>query len=254
MRVLVTRPAREAQRWVADLQRLRIDATALPLLEIGRAPDQEVVRRAWQAVAAVDAVMFVSANAVDHFFLLKPAQQPDFAARAWAPGPGTRAALLRAGVSPGAIDTPAEDAEQLDSQALWQQVRDQLGAGQRVLIVRGGDASGDGAGRDWLGAQLGARGVAVQTVVAYVRHRPTWTKAQLQLARDGAVDRSLWLFSSSEAIGNLRALLPQQQWQEARALATHPRIAQAAVAAGFGVVSLSRPTLPEVVASIESIR
>ena len=254
MRVLVTRPAREAQRWVADLQQRQIEAASLPLLEIGPAPDQEAVHRAWRQVVGVDAVMFVSANAVDQFFLLKPARQPGFAARAWAPGPGTRAALLRAGVPGDSIDAPAEDARQLDSQALWQQVRDQLGAGQRVMIVRGGDASGNGAGRDWLALQLGARGVGVETVVAYTRSGPVWTEMQLQLARSGAVDGSLWLFSSSESIGHLRTLLPRQKWKDARALATHPRIADAAKAVGFGVVSLSRPTLAEVVASIESIR
>ncbi|MGE3348297.1 MAG: uroporphyrinogen-III synthase, partial [Ramlibacter sp.] len=38
----------------------------------------------------------------------------------------------------------------------------------------------------------------------------------------------------------------------ARAVATHPRIAQAAREAGFGVVCESRPALADVVASIES--
>lgn len=254
MRVLVTRPVREAQRWVADLQRQGIDAASLPLLAIGPAPDADAVRRAWERMAAVDAVMFVSANAVDQFFLLKPALQPLFHARAWAPGPGTRDALLCAGLSLQSIDAPAPEAAQLDSQSLWDQVGDQLGAGQRVLVVRGGDADGIGAGRDWLAAQLGDRGVAVETLVAYTRSRPTWSGAQLQLARVGARDGSLWLFSSSEAIGHLRALLPQEAWKDARALATHPRIAAAASAAGFGVVSVSRPTLADVVASIESIR
>ena len=254
MRVLVTRPAREAQQWVADLRQAGIEAAPLPLLEIGPAPDPAPVRRAWQELSAVDAVMFVSANAVDHFFLFKPQQQPTLFARAWAPGPGTRDALLRAGVPPHSIDAPAVDAEQFDSQALWQQVGGQLVSGQRLLVVRGGGANGNGVGRDWLGAQLAACGVAVDTVVAYTRKPPTWTQAQLQLAQRSAVDESLWLFSSSEAIANVRKLLPHQGWKDARALATHPRIAEAAAAAGFGVVSLSRPTLADVVASIESIR
>jgi uroporphyrinogen-III synthase len=62
----------------------------------------------------------------------------------------------------------------------------------------------------------------------------------------------VWLFSSSEAVANLRALLPDQSWQQARAVATHPRIAQAARDAGFAVVCESRPALADVVASIES--
>ena len=198
--------------------------------------------------------MFVSGNAVEWFFRLKPAQQQLFAARAWAPGPGTREALLHAGVPPQSIDTPAPDAAQLDSQALWQQVGHQLGAGQRVLVVRGGDAASQAAGRDWLAAQLAQRGIAVESVVAYSRGQPAWSPAQFELAQRGAVDGSLWLFSSSEAVAHLQALLPLEVWKDARALATHPRIAEAAGAAGFGAVSLSRPTLNDVVASIESIR
>ena len=54
---------------------------------------------------------------------------------------------------------------------------------------------------------------------------------------------------------NLRQLLPTQCWQQARAIVTHPRIAAAAQAAGFGVVRLSQPSVQSVaqaVASIES--
>jgi uroporphyrinogen-III synthase len=64
----------------------------------------------------------------------------------------------------------------------------------------------------------------------------------------------VWLFSSSEAVANLQSLLPDQSWQQARAVATHPRIAQAARTAGFGVVCESRPILGAVVASIESLQ
>jgi uroporphyrinogen-III synthase len=68
-----------------------------------------------------------------------------------------------------------------------------------------------------------------------------------------AIDGSVWLFSSSEAIANLQALLPQQSWSQARAIATHARIGQAAKNAGFSVVCESRPVLASVVASIESM-
>ena len=254
MRVLVTRPAREAQAWVSDLRQRGIDAVSLPLLDIGPAPDPAALRRAWDSLAHVAAVMFVSGNAVQRFFMFEPTRQPPFAARAWAPGPGTRDALLRAGVPRESIDTPAPDAWQFDSQALWQQVGDQLAAGQRVLVVRGGDAAGQGVGRDWLAGQLLQRGVAVESVVAYTRLPPAWAPSQFGLAQQGADRGSLWLFSSSEAIVHLQSLLPLQPWKNARALATHPRIAEAARAAGFGLVTLARPTLDDVVASVESIR
>ena len=168
--------------------------------------------------------------------------------------PSTRDALVRCGLTLASIDQPDAMARQFDSQALWAQVAGQVKADQHVLVVRGGDAAGQGSGRDWLGSQLAKVGVAVDAVVAYCRRPPDWTPAQRELARQAAAGGSAWLFSSSEAIGHLKAQLPGQSWSGARAVATHPRIAQAATDAGFGVVCLSRPTLADVVASIESIR
>ncbi|MFC5498762.1 uroporphyrinogen-III synthase [Caenimonas terrae] len=257
MRVLVTRPAREAQRWVHELRLLGVDAAALPLIEIAQPPDEDLVRREWARLDRYQAVMFVSGNAVERFFALRPPSLPAWPradARAWAPGPGTRDALVRAGLPLAAVDQPDAKATQFDSQALWEQVKAQAVPGCRVLVVRGGDAAGQGSGRDWLARQLAKRGVEVDTVVAYSRRAAHLTPAQRELAQAAAADGSVWLFSSSEAIGHLRAELSAQGWGGARAIATHPRIGQAATDAGFGVVRLSRPTLAEVVASIESIR
>ena len=257
MRVLVTRPAREAQRWVHELRLHGINASALPLIEIGQPPDEDAVRREWARLDRYDAVMFVSGNAVDRFFALRPPSFPSWPGtqpRAWAPGPGTRDALVRAGLTLASIDQPDAKAKQFDSQALWAQVGAQVKPDQRVLIVRGGDASGQGSGRDWLAGQLTKAGVAVETVVAYCRRPPHLTAVQRALAQEAAADGTAWLFSSSEAIGHLKGEVPGQDWSKARAIATHPRIAQAATDAGFGVVCLSRPTLADVVASIESIR
>jgi len=264
MRVLVTRPQREAQAWVRDLTAAGLPAQALPLIDIRPAPDAAALQRAWQQLTAGDyaAVMFVSANAVLGFFEQKPASSAVFMAqsaiktRAWSPGPGTRAALLRAGVAPACIDAPAATAQQFDSEALWQVVGAQLQPGARVLIVRGGDAAAaaGGRGRDWLTQRLAEAGAVADFVVAYQRACPQLDAAQRQLALAAAGDGSVWLFSSSEAVRNLQACLPQQGWQTARAVATHPRIAAAARQAGFGVVCESRPALADIKASIESMR
>jgi uroporphyrinogen-III synthase len=61
-----------------------------------------------------------------------------------------------------------------------------------------------------------------------------------------------WLFSSSESIGHLQALVPTAVWGKARALATHPRIAQRARDAGFGQVHECRPSVDAVVACLQS--
>lgn len=256
--VIVTRPAPAAAQWAAQLAALGLPAVALPLIDIALQPLAGSLLAARQRLPGYQAVMFVSANAVAAFMQPEmPSSHTciDFAAmqtRAWSPGPGTSAALRAAGWPPALVDEPAPDAPQFDSEALWARVAAQAAPGARVLIVRGGDTAGRLGGRDWLAARLRAAGVAVDEVLAYRRTAPRWSAAQRALAARAASDGSLWLFSSAEAIGNLRQCLPAQDWQAARALATHPRIAQAAQAAGFGRVQLSRPTLAAVAASIKS--
>ncbi len=263
MRILVTRPLREAQEWVQALQQAGHEAQTLPLIGIGPAPDPVGVQQAWRRLGEYQGVMFVSANAVAGFFEARPAtvadfRSPDTTTRAWATGPGTRNALLRASVPEARIDAPAADAAQFDSEALWQIVGKGVGTGTLVLIVRGGDAAdgagSQGAGRDWFARHVSEAGGRVDFVVSYQRLRPQLDAGQLQRAQNAARDGTVWLFSSSEAIHNLRAALPQQDWTAARAVATHPRIAQAAREAGFAVVHESRPALADVCASIESFR
>ena len=117
IRVIVTRPAREAVRWVGDLRAAGIDAVALPLIEIAPLQDPAPVNAAWQRLSRYRALMFVSAAAVEHFFKQKEAVVPATSAqeaidlianqRCWATGPGTAAALRSVGLPDDRIDTPA---------------------------------------------------------------------------------------------------------------------------------------------------
>ncbi len=255
MRVLVTRPQQEAGPWVDDLCRAGFDAIALPLIAIEPSPDRASIALAWTRLAGCRSAMFVSGNAVRHFFDQRPegAVWPD-ECRAWATGPGTRRALVGAGVPAGQIDAPAGDSPQFDSETLWKQVAKQIAPGDRVLIVRGRDSYGEGLGRDWLAEQLKTAGAAVDTVVSYVRAAPLLGVAQRDVARESTAGEPVWLFSSSQAIGHLQVLVPGQNWSRARCVATHPRIAQAARGAGFGVVCESRPSVDAVSAALESFR
>lgn len=245
MSVVVTRPGREAVAWVEALRQRGFDALALPLIEIRPPEAGDALAAARDHADEYRAVMFVSANAVRGFFGGDGGRDWPSATRAWAPGPGTRDALLAAGVPAARIDAPPDESAQFDSEALWQVVRDQCHPGDRVLLVRGGD------GRNWLEEALAGKDVAVDRVHSYSRVRPTWTAAELALARQA--QRDCWLFSSSEAIANLSVLAPRQDWRRAQAVATHPRIASAARAAGFGVVRESRPGLDDVIAALESL-
>ncbi|MFM1978754.1 MAG: hypothetical protein RLZ68_19 [Pseudomonadota bacterium] len=267
MKVMVTRPAREAHDWVHRLQEAGLVASSLPLIDIGGPADVHRVTQAWEQLPSFNAVMFVSANAVNYFFALKPASalahwaQLAIKTRAFVTGPGSHAALLRAGVDPSMIDAPDAGQGQFDSEALWAVMGHRVAPGYRVLVVRGStlmaessDGDAAGVGRDWFSKQVLSAGGEVEFVVSYQRRCPALTPEVHASIQSAVVDKAVWLFSSSEAIANLVALAPQQHWNGHRAVCTHTRIAQAARAAGFGVVCESRPILADVVASIESLQ
>jgi uroporphyrinogen-III synthase len=266
-RLIVTRPAPEAQIWADALCQRAWPAHVLPLIEIGEPSDVATLKdlQHWrQEVFLVDAAMFVSGAAVAHFFAGMAPNRVTAAlaaghvsTRFWAPGPATAVALQAAGVPEDRIDAPAQDAPQFDSEALWPIVAPQLRAGAQVLIVRGTSSGAPvdvvaGTGRDWLIRQCQAAGARVQACVAYERRAPVWTSGQQALARAAVGPEAAWLFSSSEALAHLQTLMPQTSWQNTFALATHPRIAQSAHDAGFGQVVTSRPALRDVMLALES--
>jgi uroporphyrinogen-III synthase len=240
MRLIVTRPAEQAAGWVAALQALGCDAQALPLIDIAALAVATPLRAAWQALPRYTLVMFVSANAVQHFFAAgRPAPTDAWppGVRAAATGPGTAAALRAVGVPAGALVEPAADATRFDSEALWAQVAHEDWAGRQVLVVRGED------GRDWLADTLRERGATVDFVAAYRRLAPQPDAAGRALLAQAVAHPAghLWLFSSSEAVAHLQSLAPGADWSHSGALATHPRIAAAARSAGFGSVVLTAP-------------
>lgn len=309
--VVVTRPEREAAVWVQALRAQGLQAVALPLMAFGPPSDPQALPGAWRLLPQLDALMFVSPQAVHAFWEAKPpeyfenffhftldgkgklatssevsASSMGFGAlpcrpRFWAPGPGTAKALLQWGVPAECIDQPPATAPQFDSESLWPVVQPRLRPGMRVLLVRGeSDAppSTDavqsaptphasvaaaapgpdairfkpGNGRDWLMRQCEAAGVEVHACAAYRRQSPHWGPPQQALAQQALAQGAVWLLSSSESLGHLQHLMPAASWQGAAALATHPRIAQAAQAAGFARVWQSRPALADVAQALHA--
>jgi uroporphyrinogen-III synthase len=248
VKVLVTRPAQQATQWVDDFRGLGIDAEALPLIDIQSAPESAAVTQAWSRLPQTRLVVFVSSNAAQHFFGMKPPGM------AWpknlevaSTGPGTTRALLAHGIAAACITEPAADSPQFDSESLWQRLQGKDWRGAEVLIVRG-----DG-GREWLAQKLQSLGAKVNAVSAYRRAAPSFTPSQrVLLARAVAEPQlHLWLFSSSEAVSHLAQTLDNANLARAWAIATHPRIAARAEEVGFGNVMNTRPTLEAVAACIK---
>lgn len=283
--VVVTRPQPEAGLWTQQLQQLGHDARALPMLDIRRSDGpatQAALRGLLSQIGRFRALMFVSPAAVRHFFaqpLVRDAMQahglpgfhhvaghdagPDSGSgpRYWAPGAGTRRALLAQGIPANLLDAPPEDAPQFDSEALWPVVQPQLHSGDAVVIVRGSDdgASPSGSGRAWLGEQLTRAGVHLHWLAVYERHAPETTPqlcAQLH-ALLGHPGGAAWLVSSTQCLTHLHALAAQAAlgtaasiWKPHTAITTHARIAQAAQRCGFGQVLCVPPTVPAVHAAL----
>lgn len=249
MRVIVTRPPAQAAGWVQALQALGVDAAALPLLGIAPPQDTGPVHEAWARLHTFRLVTFVSPNAVQYFFAERPAGAPwPEGTAAGSTGPGTSAALREHGLGGSALVEPAADAPSFDSEALWAQVSGWPWAGRQVLVVRGEE------GRDWLATTLRAQGAEVCFVAAYRRLQPTLDAQQQALLAQAlaAPGDHAWLFSSSEAVQWLRSLAPAADWHEARALATHPRIAETARTLGFGHVELVAPRPEAVSAALQA--
>lgn len=288
--VVVTRPEAEARVWAQALSRAGSAVQALPLMAFGPPSDAAALAQCREHWTEYAAVMWVSPQAVQAFgvadLILKgryplewrelfafesgaaasdspqPAQASLVWPRCWAPGPGTARALRAAGVPAAAIDQPSAQAAQFDSEALWAVVAPQVQPGWRLLIVRGQSDGAEapvvadapplvaGQGRDWLAERVRERGGVVHGCAAYARVCPVWTPEQHDAAQAALRDGAVWLFSSSEAVAHLARLMPQQHWGASRALATHPRIADAVATLGFGEVVRSRPSLADVTCAL----
>jgi uroporphyrinogen-III synthase len=265
MRVLVTRPQPQADAWAADLRAAGHDAHALPLIAIEGPLEPAPVQALWLGMASQALLMFVSPAAVEWFFKLQPAGtrwSPHTLAAA--PGPGTARQLLAAGAAvglkPGQVLSPHEQAEQFDSEALWPLLAPLAWQGRQVCVISGGDQT-EAKGRTWLTEQWQAQGATVSSLLTYQRGPAPWSPTEQAMARQALASPAshTWLFSSSQAIDFLAAhhvprlaLAAPPDWSQARALVTHPKIAERARLLGLTRITQTRPTLAAVVDALRS--
>ena len=240
-------PAGRAKRRAgsATLRAAGCEALALPLIEIAPVPDTAELARAWRRRTDYRALMFVSGAAVDAFLLGRkcmkrpPAKRKQLSMliaqpRCWATGPGTAAALREAGVPDRLIDAPPPQSAAVRFRSTVGLVRRQIGSRAAGADRARRRCAGRPQAATGSHARLSRPAAVCDTVVAYRRLAPGWTTASRRLAEAAAQAPAVWLFSSSEAIANLRRVLPQTSLARARAVATHPRIAERARDAGFG--------------------
>ena len=229
--LLVTRPQPQANEWVDRLRALGVTAQPLPLLRI--APLADDARLSQALAAQPDGLVFVSPNAVSQFFA-NVASDWTWPSGVFAagPGPGTAAALRAAGVPDAALIAPDVGAPAYDAATLWTLLQARDWTGKRVLIVQGQ------GGRADLQGWLSGAGAQVDTVVVYLREGAVLDAPQREAlhAAMQSPTAHTWLFASAQSLQTLEREAPGASWADARALATHPRIAQALRDFGFGHV------------------
>lgn len=233
VRVLVTRPAHQAEPLAQLIEAAGGEAIRFPTLEIAAPRDPAALERRLAALDDFDLAIFISPNAVTQALPRLHGRLPARLVVA-AIGRGTAQALTQAGVT--AVIAPAEGS---DSEALLALPPLQRVAGKHIVIFRGE------GGRELLGDTLVARGAEVEFAECYRRVRPATDAAPLG-ARLLAGGIDIVTVTSVESLRNLHAMLDTaarerlrrtpivvvgpRQAAAARTLGmlTEPRVAQAA--------------------------
>ena len=228
--IVVTRPQRQGEITAKALVAAGADAIELPVLSItpcAYAIDTSGLARAY-------AIIFVSANAVEHGLeaLRKNGGLPRSAVIA-AIGEATTRALMEAGVP--AVVSPQQS---IDSEGLL--VMPQLQAaqlkGQHVVIVRGKSAGG---GRRVLEATLAARGATVDALECYERQSLVPPAARVKSLVESLNANFAVMALSVETLESLlKIFAPHQDWlRSAWILVPNARVADAVRAHGFSRVT-----------------
>lgn len=217
-RVVVTRPAGDADTFVRRARALGAEVLRLPgtALRAQRGPIA--------SPPACDLWIFTSPAAVRHAFAA--GLRIDQRAPAFAVGAGTRRVLARHGIDASA-PTHRADSEGLLALPELAEVR-----GRRIGLV------GAPGGRGLIAAQLSQRGADVVPVHVYERVPPRWTSHQLE-ALAAAPEPLLTLLSSGDALANLAQRLPGEllaRLRRGRLVVSSQRLAELAAAVGFADV------------------
>ena len=153
VRVLVTRPAHQAENLCRLIEAEGGTAVRLPLMTIE--PGTQLAEARKRLAAAHDLWIFTSANAVRH---AQPVATGAWPARLAAIGPATAGAIAAAGHAGAATPLSGSSSEALLALPEFQAL-----SGVRILLV-----TGEG-GRDLLERELGARGASVERAEVYRR-------------------------------------------------------------------------------------
>ena len=232
-RIVVTRPAGQAQHLADLIAAAGGEAVLVPVLTISDVEDGAPLVAMAGRLEQFDLAVFVSPNAVERALPRLLAQRSWPAqTRVATVGKGSERALARFGLT--RVIAPQR---RFDSEALLELPELQDMAGRRVVIFRG-----DG-GRELLGDTLIARGASVEYLGCYRRGKPHSGAATLAaLWARGELDALT--VTASEGLRNLCAMVDgpgRQALAQTPLFVPHARIAEAAASVGLTRVIVTPP-------------
>ncbi|HEY8244585.1 MAG TPA: uroporphyrinogen-III synthase [Casimicrobiaceae bacterium] len=220
--VVVTRPARQAAPFAQQLAALGATPIVWPAIIILPPSDPDALARTHASLDRYDIAFFVSANAAEYG--APPVGRWPRRLKAYAPGPGTAAALAAVGVPYPRIPDTSQDSEGLLALPELAEMK-----GKRAIIFRGH------SGRELLAETLRARGAVVDTVSCYRRAAPAGDARGLLDALRSHRATALTL-TSTEGVDNLvgaAGVGGRAQLAQVPTFAPHARIVEHARALGL---------------------
>ncbi|HEY9133848.1 MAG TPA: uroporphyrinogen-III synthase [Dyella sp.] len=238
--VVITRPAGTGSAVARQVRRLGGLPVLLPGLSL-RGIDDAPTRAALVAAMHEDVAIFTSPAAVRFAARLQVLRGSR--ALVLAVGQGTARALRRQGIQSVLAPLERQNSEGVLELPIWRE----LGACRIALI-------GAPGGRGVLREQLAQRG-SLREVLVYRRVPPRLRAGHWHALQDLPTGAAV-LFSSAEALTNLRSLAAPPAWQrlvEAMAVVSSERLAEVAMAAGFSrvLVAASANTLDLLAAVVQ---
>jgi uroporphyrinogen-III synthase len=221
--VLVTRPARQAERLTRQLEGLGARVLRFPLVRIGPPTDPDAAQARLAELARADLVVFVSANAVRFAFELLPGLAARLeGVRLACLGEATAAALRACGLG---VDLVPREGNTSEALLATEPLQREAIAGCEVGVVKGE------GGRDLLLDALQARGARVAGIDVYRRELPTEDLPAFLDAHAGEI--AVVVITSGEALEHFVRLGGLERVRALPLVVPSERVAQRAAALGL---------------------
>lgn len=239
IKVLVTRPAHQAQGFCRLIESEGGEAIRFPVMDIVPAPDEQTVKQQLAQLEHYDIAIFISANAVRHTVSHCPNGLPS-SIKIAAVGNKTAASLRAQGVPVDIVPKHGFNTEALLESPLLHVIQN-----KRIAIIRGV------GGRETLAKTLSQRGAKVDYIEVYQRVLPNQRLSDVM----GHQNCDIIAVTSQQGLRNLITLADDKDWLFNTALACNSqRTATLARELGFhqDIVTSFEPGDEAMIASIVS--